>query len=147
MHPGAFDFFFFLMYLFLGVLGLRYCTRAFSSCQLQRAGAILRWGARASHCGGFSCLGARALGAWAQQLRLAGSRAQAHQLWRTGLVAPRHAGSSRHRGSNPCSLHWQADSQPLRHQGSLCLAFPNCRFLFTLIPQIYCLLQLHPLTF
>ena len=21
-------------------------------------------------------------------------------------------------GSNPCSLHWQADSQPLRHQGS-----------------------------
>ena len=22
------------------------------------------------------------------------------------------------RGSNPCPLHWQADSQPLRHQGS-----------------------------
>ena len=21
-------------------------------------------------------------------------------------------------GSNPCPLHWQADSQPLRHQGS-----------------------------
>ena len=21
-------------------------------------------------------------------------------------------------GSNPCLLHWQADSQPLRHQGS-----------------------------
>ena len=21
-------------------------------------------------------------------------------------------------GSNPCALHWQADSQPLRHQGS-----------------------------
>ena len=26
-------------------------------------------------------------------------------------------------GSNPCPLHWQADSQPLRHQGS-----PVCRF-------------------
>ena len=26
-------------------------------------------------------------------------------------------------GSNPCPLHWQADSQPLRHQGS-----PNCTF-------------------
>ena len=25
-------------------------------------------------------------------------------------------------GSNPCPLHWQADSQPLRHQGS-----PICR--------------------
>ena len=27
-------------------------------------------------------------------------------------------------GSNPCPLHWQADSQPLRHQGS-----PLCSFL------------------
>ena len=33
-------------------LGLRCCTRAFSSC-----------GAHASHCGGFSCCGAWALGA------------------------------------------------------------------------------------
>ena len=24
-------------------------------------------------------------------------------------------------GSNPCPLHWQADSQPLRHQGSPCV--------------------------
>ena len=30
-----------------------------------RAGAALRCGAWASHCGGFSCCGARALGAWA----------------------------------------------------------------------------------
>ena len=37
-------------------------------------------------------------------------------------------------GSNPCPLHWQADSQPLRHQGSLRSIyleddlglFPNC---------------------
>ena len=33
-------------------------------------------------------------------------------------------------GSNPCPLHWQADSQPLRHQGSpnyfLCMA--GCSF-------------------
>ena len=26
-------------------------------------------------------------------------------------------------GSNPCPLHWQADSQPLRHQGSPTLDF------------------------
>ena len=26
-------------------------------------------------------------------------------------------------GSNPCPLHWQADSQPLRHQGSPVLFF------------------------
>ena len=32
---------------------------------LQRAGATLRCGVRASHCGGFSCCAARALGAQA----------------------------------------------------------------------------------
>ena len=26
-------------------------------------------------------------------------------------------------GSNPCPLHWQADSQPLRHQGSPKLSY------------------------
>ena len=26
-------------------------------------------------------------------------------------------------GSNPCPLHWQADSQPLRHQGSPVVVF------------------------
>ena len=29
-------------------------------------------------------------------------------------------------GSNPCPLHWQADSQPLRHQGSPPLEFNVC---------------------
>ena len=40
--------------LFLAELNLHCCAQAFSSC-----------GARASHCGGFSCYGARALGVWA----------------------------------------------------------------------------------
>ena len=51
-------------------------------------------------------------------LRSTGSR-------RTGSVVVAH-GPSRSvacgifpdQGSNPCPLHWQADSQPLRHQGS-----------------------------
>ena len=30
-------------------------------------------------------------------------------------------------GSNPCPLHWQADSQPLRHQGSPIMTFLTCR--------------------
>ena len=33
-------------------------------------------------------------------------------------------------GSNPCPLHWQVDSQPLRHQGS-----PQMAFLFVLLPS------------
>ena len=31
-------------------------------------------------------------------------------------------------GSNPCPLHWQADSQPLRHQGSPLSLFLISRF-------------------
>ena len=87
--------------------------------QLQRAGATLHCGARASHCSGFSCCGARALaaqasvvvarglnscGMQAQQLRHTGSRAQAQQLCCTGLVAPWHVGSSQTRARThvPC---------------------------------------------
>ena len=34
-------------------------------------------------------------------------------------------------GSNPCPLHWQADSQPLRHQGSPAVLFLNrCQLFF-----------------
>ena len=56
------------------------------------SGATLRCGARASHCGGFSCCGARALGV------------QAQKLWHTGLVAPWHVGSSQTRARTcvPC---------------------------------------------
>ena len=61
-------------------------------------------------------------------LRSAGSR-------RAGSVAVAH-GPSRSaacgilpdQGSNPCPLHWQADSQPLRHQGSPppTFLYPSC---------------------
>ena len=96
-------------------LGLRCCARAFSSCGEQGLLFVAVRGlltAGASHCSGFSCCGARALGAWAsvvvacalQQLWLAGSRVQAQQLWPTGLVAPRHVGSSQTRARTcvPC---------------------------------------------
>ena len=81
-QPGIL-FFFFLIYLFIfGCAGSSLLRTGF--LQLQRAGATLRCGARASHCGGFSCCRARALGmrvsvivahrlsscgAWAQLLR------------------------------------------------------------------------------
>ena len=34
------------------------------------------------------------------------------------------------RGTNPCTLHWQADSQPLRHQGSPRIPIFDMRNLF-----------------
>ena len=52
------------IYLFIfGCVGSSLLHAGF--LQLQRAGATLRCGAPASHCGGFSCCGARALGVWA----------------------------------------------------------------------------------
>ena len=85
---------------------------------LQRAGATLPCGEQASHCGGFSCCGARALGTRAsvvvaRGLSSCGSRA----LERADLVVVVHrfscsvaCGIFPHQGLNPFSLHWQADS-------------------------------------
>ena len=39
-------------------------------------------------------------------------------------------------GSNPCPLHWQADSQPLRHQGS-----PICAIFIRICCQNYCVFK------
>ena len=73
----------------MAVLGLRFCARAFSSSG--------NWGplfiaVRGPHCRGLSCCGAQA------------PDAQAQQLWLTGLVAPRHVGSSQTRAETrvPC---------------------------------------------
>ena len=50
----------FFLFIYLAVLGLRWCTWAFSRCN--ERGLLLRCGARASHCSGFSRCRARALG-------------------------------------------------------------------------------------
>ena len=55
--------YFFKFYLLLAALGLCCCTGAFSSWG--ERGLLFAADARASHCGGFSCCGARALGAQA----------------------------------------------------------------------------------
>ena len=63
--------FIYLIYLFLAVLALPCCVRAFSSCGEQGQlcvavrGLLIACGAWASHCGGFSCCGGRGLGTWA----------------------------------------------------------------------------------
>ena len=67
-------------YLFIyGCIGSSLLHAGF--LQLRRAGAALRCGVRASHCGGFSCCGAQALGTRvsvvvARGLSSCGSRAQ-----------------------------------------------------------------------
>ena len=52
-------------------------------------------------------------------------------------------------GSNPCLLHWQADSQPLHHQGSprVCFLF-SCKFCLFLKRRAlsFCILTLYQAT-
>ena len=79
---------------------------------------------------------------WPLLLRSTGSR-------RTGSVVVAHGPSCSaacgifpNQGSNPCPLHWQADSQPLRHQGSPRLyysfSFPKTK-ICGLSDKLFCL--------
>ena len=88
------------------VLGLRFCARAFSSCGERGPLFTLHRGVRA-----FSL--SRPLSLRSTGSRRAGSVIVAHGPSRSAT-----RGIFPDQGSNPCPLHWQADSQPLRHQGN-----------------------------
>ena len=92
--------FFFLIY---GCVGSSFLCEGF--LQLWQAGATLHRGAWASH--------HRSL-----LLRSTGSRRASSVVVAHGLSCSAACGLFPDQGSNPCPLHWQADSQPLRHQGS-----------------------------
>ena len=94
------------IYLFLAVLGLHFCARAFSSCGKRGPLFIAVRGPLWP------------LLLWSTGSRRAGSAVVAH---RPSCSAA--CGIFPDQGSNPCPLHWQADSQPLRHQGSLVKKF------------------------
>ena len=51
-------------------------------------------------------------------LRSTGSRHAASVVVAHGLSCSTACGTFSDQGSTPCPLHWQADSQPLHHQGS-----------------------------
>ena len=70
-----------------------------------QVGATLHRGAQASHYRGLS-------------LRSTGSRRAGSVIVAHGPTCSVACGIFPDQGSNPCPLHWQADSQPLRHQGS-----------------------------
>ena len=56
-------------------------------------------------------------------LRSAGSRRAGSAIVAHGPSRSTACGIFPDQGSNPCALHWQADSQPLCHQGSPGYAF------------------------
>ena len=87
----------------MAVLGLRFCARAFSSCGKRGPLFIAVRG----------------------PLTIAASLVAEHRPRRAGSVIVAHGPSCSaacgilpDQGSNPCPLLRQADSQPLRHQGS-----------------------------
>ena len=99
-----FFFFFFNFYLFIyGCVGFSFLYEGF--LQLRQEGATLHRGARATHYRGHS-------------LRSTGSRRAGSAIVAHGPSCSAACGIFPDQGSNPCPLHWQADSQPLRHQGS-----------------------------
>ena len=96
LTPSFFFFFLINLFILFGCIG----------SLLLHAGFLQLWGVGASHCGGFSCCGVQALGMRAPVVVTHGLRCSAA------------CGIFPDQGSNTCPLHWQADSQPLRHQGS-----------------------------
>ena len=100
----------------MAVLGLRFCTRAFSSCGKRGPLFIAVRG----------------------PLTIVASLVAEHRLQTRRLSNVAHGpgcsaacGIFPDQGSNPCPLHWQADSQPLRHQGSP-------RYLFISVGSVEC---------
>ena len=100
-------FIYLFIYLFMTVLGLRFCARAFSSCG--------KWGPL------FIAVRRPLL------LRSTGSRRAGSVIVAHGPSCSVACGIFPDQGSNPCPVHWQADSQPLHHQGS-----PSAHFLIEL---------------
>ena len=60
---------------------------------------------------------------WPLLLRSTGSRCAGSVVVAHGPSCSAACGIFPDKGSNPCPLHWQADSQPLRHQGSPVVIF------------------------
>ena len=63
-------------------------------------------------------------------LRSTGSRCAGSVVVAHGPSCSAACGILPDQGSNPCSLQWQADSQPLRHQGSPLPSFELIKYFY-----------------
>ena len=108
-HTHIFCDFFFKFYLFICLFVFWLCWVLVSVRGLSLVAAS--GGHYSSRCGGLSLL--RPLLLWSTSSRRAGSVVVAH-----GPSCSAACGILPDQGSNPCPLHWQADSPPLCHQGN-----------------------------
>ena len=107
LHPSSLKivniYIFFNIYLFLAALG--FCCRAWTFSSVSEWRLLSSCTPWASCDGGFSRCRARAQGTWASVLAACWLSSWAH-----GLSCPLGCGIVPDQGSNPCALHWQADS-------------------------------------
>ena len=101
-----FFFFFFFIYLFIYLFIYRLCWVFVSLRGLPPVAAS--GGHSSSWCTGLSL-------SQPLLLRSTGSRRAGSVVVAHGLSRSAACGIFPDQGSNPCALHWQADSQPLRH--------------------------------
>ena len=87
----------------MAVLGLRFCAGL--------SLVVASGGHSSSRCAGLSL-------SWPLLLRSTGSRRAGSAIVAHGPSRSTACGILPNQGLNPCPLHWQADSQPLRPQGS-----------------------------
>ena len=110
-------FFFFLIFIYLWLCWVFVSVRGLSL-------VVASGGHSSSRCAGLSLL--QPLLLWSTGSRRAGSAIVAHGPSRSAAC-----GILPDQGSNPCPLHWQAESQPLRNQGS-----PMLRFVLNILDRI-----------
>ena len=111
--------FYLLIYLLLAVLGLAGFSLVVSGgYPLAAVGGLLIVMASPVVESGLSACRLHSYGMWVQWLWLPDSRAKVQKLEHR-LGCSEACGIFPDQGLNPCLLHWQADSLPLSHQGSL----------------------------
>ena len=110
-------------YFIFGHSGSSLLWGLFFSCS--RQGLLSSCSIQASHCSGFSCCGAQVLGSTGFNCCHMGSVVAVPGLESTGSIVVVHwlscsaaCGFFPDQGSNPCLLHWQADSLLLSHRGN-----------------------------
>ena len=106
---NLFIYLFWLCWVFVSVRGLSLVAASGGHSSLQCAGLSL---------------------SWPLLLRSTGSRCAGSVVVAHGPSCSAACGIFPDQGSNPCALHWQADSQPLRHQGSPWILF----YSFPIVP-------------
>ena len=124
---SLFIFYFQPCWVFLTVWPFFFFSLVRDHCSEQRL--LFSCDVQASHCGDLSC------GAWV-------SVAEASRFYNTNLIVAEHGfsgfvvcGIFSIQESNPCLLHWQADSLPLSHQRS-----PNNRYSYSSYCSLFFLL-------